>query len=103
MSLQTKNWTVQIDRMPGAVSFRVLGTITVANSGITPKLVPSEVQDTPFLPLELVLERTDCISLPVLTDKVVEYKIPGNYAITGVGIFYDGGLLHHIDKIPVTD
>ncbi|WP_223455246.1 MULTISPECIES: hypothetical protein [unclassified Pseudomonas] len=103
MSIQTKNWTVQIDRMPGAASFRVFGTVTVANSGITPKLVPSQIQDTPFLPLELVLEPADGVSLPVLTDKVVEYKIPGNHAITSVGIFYDGGLLHHIDEILITD
>ena len=103
MSIQTKNWTVQIDRMPGAASFRVFGTVTVANSGITPKLVLSQVQDTPFLPLELVLERTADISLPVLTDKTVEYKVLENYAPTSVGIFYNGGLLHHIDEIVITD
>ncbi|WP_085723601.1 hypothetical protein [Pseudomonas sp. R37(2017)] len=103
MSIQTKNWTVQIDRMPGATSFRVSGTITVANSGITPRLVPSQVQDTPFLPLELVLEAADGVSLPALKDKVVEYKIPGNHDITSVGIFYNGGLLHYIDEILITD
>ena len=103
MSIQTKDWTAQIDRMPGAASFRVFGTVTVANSGITPKLVLSQVQDTPFLPLELVLERTADISLPVLTDKIVEYKVLGNHAPTSVGVFYNGGLLHHIDKVLITD
>ncbi|WP_248914573.1 hypothetical protein [Pseudomonas moorei] len=103
MSTQTKNWTVQIDRMPGAASFRVFGTVTVANSGITPKLVPSEVQDTPFLPLELILEPANGVSMQVLTDKVVEYKIPGNHDITSVGILYNGGLLHYIDEIQLTE
>jgi hypothetical protein len=103
MSIQTKNWNAQIDRMPGAASFRVFGTVTVANSGITPKLVPSKVQDTPFLPLELVLERADGSSLAVLTDKLVEYKVTGNYDATGVGIFYDGALLHLIDNIMIAN
>jgi hypothetical protein len=103
MSIQTKNWTVQIDRMPSAASFRVFGTVTVANSGITPKLVPSEVQDTPFLPLELILEPANGVSMQVLTDKVVEYKIPGNHDITSVGILYNGGLLHYIDEIQLTE
>ena len=102
MSIQTKNWTAQINRMPGATYFRVSGTVTVTDSGIMPKLVPSQVQDTPFLPLELILEDQKGI-LPVLTDRVVEYKVPGIHAVTSVGIFYNGELLYHIDKVIITD
>jgi hypothetical protein len=36
MSIETKDWTAQIDRMPGAASFRAFGTVTVAHTGITP-------------------------------------------------------------------
>ena len=32
MSIKTKDWTAQIDRMPGAASFRTFGTVTVAHS-----------------------------------------------------------------------
>jgi hypothetical protein len=103
MSIKTKDWTAQIDRMPGAASFRAFGTVTVAHTGVTPKLTMSALQDKSFdLRLELTLETSNGISLPVVTDKFVEYKVMGNSNVTGVSIFYNDTLLHHIDKVLIT-
>lgn len=104
MKITTKGWTAQIDRMPGAASFRTFGTVTVAHSGVTPTLVRSDLQDKSFdLRLELKLADSDGVSLPVLTDKFVEYKELGDSNITGVSIFFEGQLLHHIDEVLVTN
>jgi hypothetical protein len=103
MSIQTKDWTAQIDRMPGAPSFRTYGTVTVAHAGITPKLEFSPLQDKSFdLRLILTLETTDEVSLQVETEKFVEYKSMGNSNVTGVSIFYEDVLIHHIDKVLIT-
>jgi hypothetical protein len=103
MSIKTKDWTAQIDRMPGAASFRTFGTVTVAHTGVTPKLVMTAIQDKSFdLRLELKLENSNEISLQVATDKLVEYKVLGDSNVTGVSIFYEGKLLHHIDKVLIT-
>lgn len=104
MSIKTKDWTAQIDRMPGAASFRAFGTVTVAHTGITPKLVLTDFQDKSFdLRLELILENSNEISLQVETDKVVEYKSLGNSNVSGVSIFYKGEKIHHIDKVLITN
>jgi hypothetical protein len=104
MSIKTKDWTAQIDRMPGAASFRAFGTVTVAHTGITPVLERTALQDKSFdLRLELKLENSNKVSLQVETDKFVEYKAMGNSNVTGVSIFYDGKLLHHIDDVLITD
>ncbi|MBC3363563.1 hypothetical protein [Pseudomonas sp. SWRI154] len=104
MKISTKDWTAQIDRMPGAASFRTFGTVTVVNSGVIPTLVRSDKQDKSFdLRLELILQNSDGVSLQVLTDKVVEYKELGASNVTGVSIFFEGKLLHHIDEVLVTD
>lgn len=104
MTITTKDWVAQIDRMPGAPSFRTFGTVTVAHSGITPRLVLSEIQDKSFdLRLNLELETTHEAALQVLTDKFVEYKLAGASNVTGVSIFFEGKLLHHIDKVLITD
>ena len=104
MSIKTKDWTAQIDRMPGAASFRAFGTVTVAHTGITPKLVMTDMQDKSFdLRLELLLEHSDEVALQVETDKVVEYKALGNSNVSGVSIFYKGEKIHHIDKVLITD
>ena len=104
MSIKTKDWTAQIDRMPGAPSFRTYGTVTVANTGITPKLVFSPLHDKSFdLRLILTLETTEEVSLQVETEKTVEYKSMGNSNVTGVSIFYEGKLIHHIDKVEITN
>jgi NADP-dependent 3-hydroxy acid dehydrogenase YdfG len=103
MKITTKDWTAQIDRMPGAASFRTLGTVTVANSGVIPTLVRSEKQDKSFdLRLDLVLQNAGGASLQVLTDKVVEYKELGDSNVTGVSIFFEGQLVHHIDNVIIT-
>lgn len=104
MTITTKDWTAHIDRMPGAASFRTFGTVTVAHTGVLPTLVRSPMQDKSFdLRLELKLEYSNDISLPVVTDKVVEYKVLGESHITGVSIFFEGRLLHHIDEVLVTN
>lgn len=103
MKISTKDWTAQIDRMPGAASFRTFGTVTVANSGVTPTLVRSAKQDKSFdLRLDLKLQGSDGVSLQVLTDKFVEYKELGDSNVTGVSIYFEGQLLHHIDKVLIT-
>jgi hypothetical protein len=103
MAITTKNWVAQIDRMPGAASFRTYGTVSVAHTGITPKLVLSEMQDKSFdLRLELILETSSEISLQVITDKQVEYKVLGDSNVSGVSIFYNGEPLHHIDDVLIT-
>jgi hypothetical protein len=104
MSIKTKDWTAQIDRMPGAPSFRTYGTVTVAHTGITPKLEMTALQDKSFdLRLELKLEISNEVSLQVENDKFVEYKVLGNSNVTGVSIFYEDKLLHHIDKVLITN
>lgn len=104
MTFKTKNWTAQIDRMPGAASFRAFGTVTVAHTGITPKLVMTAMQDKSFdLRLELLLENSSEVSLQVETDKVVEYKSLGNSNVSGVSIFYKGEKIHHIDDVLITN
>lgn len=103
MSIQTKNWKAQINRMPGDEFFRATGTVTVANPGVTPKLVFSTLQDKSFnLRLDLVLETSGGVALQVLTDKEVQYKVAGNSYTTGVDIFYEGELIHHIGKVDIT-
>lgn len=103
MSIKTKNWTAQIDRMPGAKSFRTFGTVTVAHTGITPTLELSPIQDKSYdLSLDLKLETSNQISLQVETDKLVEYKVSGESYVTGVSIFHDGKLIHHIDEVLIT-
>ena len=103
MSISSKGWTAQIDRMPGAASFRTYGTVTVADCGITPTLVLSARQDkTTNIRLDLLLEESSDMSLQVLTDKFVEYKEMGNSNVTGVSIFHDGKLLHHISEVMIT-
>jgi len=105
MTIKTKDWFAHIDRFPpGPASFNVDGTVTVAHTGITPKLEMATLQDNPCEPrLELKLESSNEISLQVETDKRVRYNVWGksnsDFNFTGVSIFYEGKLLHHIDKI----
>ena len=104
MSIQTKNWAAHINRMPGDAFFRTTGIVTVAHAGITPTLVFCPLQDKSFdLRLELKLETSSEVALQVVTDKPVEYKVSGNSSVTGVSIFFEGKLVHHIDKIDITN
>lgn len=103
MKVTSNGWTAQIDRMPGAASFRTFGTVTVENSGITVCLQVSPIQDKSFnLRLDLILTPSPDPSLQVLTDKFVEYKKPGDSNVTGVSIFHEGVLIANIDKILIT-
>ncbi|MFS2202278.1 hypothetical protein [Pseudomonas sp. Pseusp3] len=103
MSIKTKDWTAQIDRMPGSQSFRVNGTVTVADPRVIPKLELSDIQDKSFdLRLDLVLAIPQDITLHVLTDKFIEYKTMGDSNVSGVSIFYEGELLHHIDEVMIS-
>lgn len=103
MTIKTKNWTAQVDRMPGAASLRVRGTVEVPHTGVTPKLVLSPLQDKSFdLRLILTTEHSSDASLQVLTDKEVEYKVLGNSGVTGVSIFFEDKLLHHISEVIIT-
>ncbi|WP_028620398.1 hypothetical protein [Pseudomonas sp. Ant30-3] len=104
MSIKTKNWAAQINRMPGDAFFRTTGIVAVANPGITPTLVFCPIQDKSFdLRLELKLETSSEVALQVVTEKLVEYKVPGDSNVSGVSIFYKGKLVHHIDKVDVTN
>jgi hypothetical protein len=104
MAIKTKDWTAQIDRMPGAASFRTYGTVTVAHPGIIPKLEMTPVQDKSFdLRLELKLENSGEIAPQVETEKFVEYKVLGSSNVSGVSIFYEGELLLHIDEVLITN
>ncbi len=103
MKISTKDWSAKIDRMPGAASFRAAGTVTVANSGVTPTLVRSDKQDKSFdLRLDLKLQDADGASLQVLTDKSVEYKELGDSNVSSVSIYFEEQLLHRIDEVLIT-
>src|SRR5689334_13724105 len=104
MNITTKDWAAQINSMPGAAFLRASGTVTVVNSGITAKLVLSEVKDkSNDLRLDLKIEANGGISLPALTERFVEYRVAGESNVTGVSIFFEGKLLHHIDEVLITD
>ena len=103
MSIKNSDWVAQINRMPGDLFFRVYGTVTVANPGIVPTLVLSPLQDKSFnLSLDLELEDSGEITLQVETEKAVTYKSPGNSNVSGVSIFFEGKLLHHIKEVTIT-
>nr|WP_314524100.1 hypothetical protein [uncultured Pseudomonas sp.] len=103
MSIQTKNWTARINRMPGDSFFRTSGIVTVAHPGVTPKLVMTQVQDASHhLRLELILENSNENTLQVLTEKAVEYKTLGNSDVTGVSIYYKNERISHITNITIT-
>ncbi|MFW0753448.1 hypothetical protein ACN1C3_01690 [Pseudomonas sp. H11T01] len=103
MSIKSSDWVAQINRMPGDLFFRVYGTVTVAHPGIVPTLVLSPLQDKSFdLRLELEFKNSDEITAQVETEKAVTYKNPGNSNVSGVSIFFEGKLLHHIKEVTIT-
>ncbi|SEM61395.1 hypothetical protein SAMN04487857_103208 [Pseudomonas sp. ok272] len=103
MTIESKNWFAQINRMPGDLFFRAEGTITVATPGVTPVLVVSPQQDKSFnLRLELELHTSEGVHLQVLTDKVATYKSLGASNVTGVDIFYKGEHVHSIKDVMIT-
>lgn len=103
MNIKTKNWKAQINRMPNDQFFRVDGTVSVPHSAILASLELSPIQDKSFdLRLDLELTVPADIGLNVLVDKPVTYRVAGDKNVTGVSIFYDGKLLHHIDEVLIT-
>ncbi|KQB52581.1 hypothetical protein AQS70_13850 [Pseudomonas endophytica] len=103
MNIDTKNWKAQINRMPGDHFFRVDGCVTVRHSAILVSLERSPIQDKSFdLRLDLKVTVPADIGLNVLVDKPVTYRVAGDANVTGVSIFYEGKLLHHIDDVLIT-
>lgn len=103
MNIKSKNWTAQIDRMPPSPSFRTYGTVTVAHPGLTPVLERDLMQDKSFdLRLILSFQQCDKTTAQVETDKFVEYKVMGPSNVTGVSIYFEGELVHHIDDVMIT-
>jgi len=110
MSITTRDWTAQIDLMPGAPSFRVIGTVAVANPGVTPKLILSGIHHSEGadgakvcdLTLDLTLESAEGNFLQVVTDKPVKFEDAKHLDVTSVSIVYQGKLLQKIDDILTT-
>jgi hypothetical protein len=103
MSIKTKDWVAQINRMPGNAWFGTFGTVVVPTPSYTPVLELDPMQDKSFdLRLILKLEHSDTISAQVVTEKRVTYKVSGNSNVSGVSIYYKDELLHHIDDVLVT-
>ncbi|MDV9033070.1 hypothetical protein Q7C30_013270 [Pseudomonas sp. RAC1] len=84
---ESKHWTAtQTDRL-----LRVEATVTVANPGVTPLLVPSRIQDrSSNMNLDLVLEQEDGIHLAVMTDKPVVFEKDFGYPVRLVVVIHDG-------------
>lgn len=75
----------------------------MAHPSIVPTLVLSPQQDKSFdLRLELKLKDSGDITAQVETEKSVTYKNPGNSNVSGVNIFFEGELLHHIQEVTIT-
>ena len=83
---ESKHWTAtQTDTL-----LRVEATVTVANPGVTPLLVPSRIQDkSSNLNLDLVLEQEDGIHLAVMTDKPVVFEKDFGYPVRLVVVIHD--------------
>ncbi|WP_422418295.1 hypothetical protein [Pseudomonas sp. GZD-222] len=96
MASKIKDWYMQNDLMPGSGgTFRVRGTYTVANPGITPILEKARIQDKSMgLNLELKLVQEEGIFTQVQTDKEVCFEMPGNHGdIQWVNVLLDGKLV----------
>lgn len=107
MTIPSKDWTLQHDVMPGigGGTFRVRGTLTVANPGITPVLEKARIQDRSMaLNLELKLVQEEGMFMQVQTDKEVCFEMPGNHSdIPWVNVLHDGKHLCTINKIVTTN
>ncbi|KJK06724.1 MULTISPECIES: hypothetical protein [Pseudomonas] len=107
MTIKTKDWSIQNDLMPGigGGSFRVRGTITVANPGIKPVLVKAKIQDKSFgLNLELQLEQEEGMFMQMLTDKEVCFEMSGDHSyIPWVNVIHEGEQLTTIKKVITTN
>ncbi|MEN8642341.1 hypothetical protein [Pseudomonas sichuanensis] len=101
MTIETKGWVAQNDKMPGNAYFRVYGTVSVAHPGIEPVLIMPGRQDRSFnLRLELQLQEQDGFYPQVRTEKVVTFQMPGDHSyIPKVEIIHDRKLIASITDI----
>lgn len=101
MTIETKGWVAQNDKMPGNACFRVYGTVCVAHPGIEPVLSMPDLQDRSFnLRLELKLQEQDGIYPQVVTEKLVAFQMPGDHSnIPKVEIIHDRKLITSITDI----
>lgn len=103
MITNTKDWTAHIALSQGDEYLEVDGSVTVASHGLNPGLVRSPRQVNHYdLRLDLELETSNISTLQTEKSTPIKYKAYGKHRITGVSIYYDGKLLHHIDKIRIT-
>lgn len=104
MSIETKGWVAQMDKMPGSAGFRVYGSIVVGHPGITPIFTIRDVQDKSHaLALEVKFETADGVFPQVVTEKTVQLTLPGDHhQIPKVDIYHDGKLIHSITEIMIT-
>jgi len=107
MTIETKDWTIQNDLMPGigGGTFRVRGTVTVAHPGITPILVKPALQDKSLaLNLKLELVKEPGIFTQVQTDKEVCFEMSGDHSyIPCVKVLHENEVLTTIDEIITTN
>ena len=105
MKSKITDWYIQNDLMPGSGgTFRVRGTFTVANPGITPVLEKARMQDKSMaLNLELKLIQEDGMFMQVQTAKEVCFEMPGDHSdIPWVNVLHEGEHLGMVDKIITT-
>lgn len=103
MSIASKNWKVQHDKMPPGARLRVTGTVSVNHPGIEPVLVRAAVQTTSTsLALNLELQTKDGVFPQVVCDKDVRFEVAANDQMTYVDIFHEGRLLTRITDILIT-
>ncbi|CAM3638801.1 hypothetical protein CCOS865_00166 [Pseudomonas reidholzensis] len=104
MTIETKGWTAQNDKLPGSPTFRVQGTVTVAHGGLQPVLQVRAMQDKSMaLALELTLENLGGMHTQAVCDKPVSFVLAGGHdGIPKVDIFHEGGLIARITQINVT-
>ncbi|KFE55440.1 hypothetical protein [Pseudomonas syringae] len=109
MSIQTKDWYAQDDKMPGVNTFKVTGIVSLPYR-LQAVLVRSASPGAGNqLSLDLMVEsRKNAITNPVERDESailetpVSYTQPSGADITGVSIFYKGALLVNIDNVQIT-
>ncbi|MEF9896841.1 MAG: hypothetical protein RR736_06140 [Pseudomonas sp.] len=106
MTIQSKDWHAQNDRMPSTEGprFRVRGTVTVDSPSFTPVLTMAQIQDkSAGINLELKFEQEEGMFLAVVTEKQVAFEMPGvDYTIPWVHVFHEGKLLYTIKDIATT-
>ncbi|MGN8259091.1 hypothetical protein ACLEJW_07135 [Pseudomonas sp. SMSB3] len=103
MSIASKNWKVQHDKMPPGARLRVHGTVTVNHPGIEPVLVRRAAQNgSTTVTLDLELQRKEGAFVQVVCDKAVRFEESILDTVSQVEIFHDGQLLASITDILIT-